>query len=68
MLVPPPPQIARPPRMRSALVPQVTEDQRYALLEYVSHLTAKDYEVRANAYPDTHNFPLLFAPPRIALN
>jgi predicted unusual protein kinase regulating ubiquinone biosynthesis (AarF/ABC1/UbiB family) len=23
---------------------QVTESQRYALLEYVSHLTAKDYE------------------------
>lgn len=22
----------------------MTEDQRYALLEYVSHLTAKDYE------------------------
>lgn len=23
---------------------KVAEDQRYALLEYVSHLTAKDYE------------------------
>ncbi|CAM9540171.1 unnamed protein product [Chrysoparadoxa australica] len=26
------------------LMTEVTEDQRYALLEYVSHLTAKDYE------------------------
>lgn len=27
---------------------QVAEDQRYALLEYVSHLTAKDYEATLN--------------------
>lgn len=27
---------------------QIAEDQRYALLEYVSHLTAKDYEATLN--------------------
>ncbi|CAN0085410.1 unnamed protein product, partial [Discosporangium mesarthrocarpum] len=30
------------------LMTEVAEDQRYALLEYVSHLTAKDYEATLN--------------------
>jgi len=30
------------------LMTEVTEDQRYAILEYVSHLSAKDYEATLN--------------------
>lgn len=49
VLAPPPQGPSLPnPMYKHSMVFQVAEDQRYALLEYVSHLTAKDYEATLN--------------------
>lgn len=42
----PPPRLLPPPSCER--LPKVEEERRYALLEYVSHLTAKDYEATLN--------------------
>lgn len=41
-------RVLAPSLAASTTFHQIAEDQRYALLEYVSHLTAKDYEATLN--------------------